>query len=647
MKKTDGRDKGGGELVRRKKDERGGKGEKGEEEKMKLAQNSEIKSGGKGEISPCHHHQQHQLGFRLRGSGWDRKAVMLLSWTVLAASLPQGGGLSTPPPISFRSRPSVYREEVGGIAVLLCKVNNLGDSIIVWKQKDRIISAGMELIRKDKRMSLLSHREGVNLQIKSLTTDDAGNYICEVENEGEPILQTNTLQILVPPRIATSHKDQNLTVRKDSSLTLTCNASGFPPPRIFWERQHQMLPSGEKRRESDRLVFASVSRSDAGTYICTANNDVGPPVTAVITCHVIYPPEIEVDKAWVHGGVGEEAVLSCLVWGSPPPSLRWYRDTMVLDRNEDRLMEQFGLRHRLVLASVKEQDFGNYSCFAENELGKSRGFIELSGNPNQPEMKSEAQGMFSDRYNLSWVVDSYSPITGYRIIYRKSQASSNPVYDVRSRWHNIVLPDISGDRGGDLHLAAGQDTRRDWDGAAQRGSYVFFALEPNTQYQVRVQARNAHGWGGFSNNFTFSTRATGDIPKELPVEVHSSGITDAGGGQGLGLVSGGGRLHGSLGYSGLFLLVVSLALIGPTYKIEASHWLREAKGACFVLPHLLRTVFFSLNQLVQFVFESSVVMAVAHLAWPSLDFLSEDVFWFRTSGLPGNKNSVLSLDLIL
>ena len=90
MKKTDGRDKGGGELVRRKKDERGGKGEQGEEEKMKLAQNSEIKSGAKGEISPCHHYHQHQLGFRLRGSGWDRIAVMLLSWTVLAASLPQG-----------------------------------------------------------------------------------------------------------------------------------------------------------------------------------------------------------------------------------------------------------------------------------------------------------------------------------------------------------------------------------------------------------------------------------------------------------------------------------------------------------------------------------------------------------------------------
>ena len=87
-------------------------------------------------------------------------------------------------------------------------------------------------------------------------------------------------------------------------------------------------------------------------------------------------PEIEVDKSWVHGGIGEEAVISCIVYGDPPPNVRWYRETMVLARNENRLMEQFGIRHRLVIARVREQDFGNYSCFAENDLGKSRGFIE-------------------------------------------------------------------------------------------------------------------------------------------------------------------------------------------------------------------------------------------------------------------------------
>lgn len=52
---------------------------------------------------------------------------------------------------------------------------------------------------------------------------------------------------------------------------------------------------------------------------------------------------------------------------------------MLLDPNEYRLMEKFGIRHTLVLRRVAEDDFGNYSCSAENSLGKSRAFIELSG----------------------------------------------------------------------------------------------------------------------------------------------------------------------------------------------------------------------------------------------------------------------------
>ena len=52
------------------------------------------------------------------------------------------------------------------------------------------------MIRKDVRMSLDEHSHGVNLEIRNLNVDDAGNYICEVENEAEPIQQSNQLQIL-------------------------------------------------------------------------------------------------------------------------------------------------------------------------------------------------------------------------------------------------------------------------------------------------------------------------------------------------------------------------------------------------------------------------------------------------------------------
>ena len=59
--------------------------------------------------------------------------------------------------------------------------------------------------------------------------------------------------------------------------------------------------------------------------------------------------------------------------------VKWYRDTMLLDANENRLMEQYGFRHSMVIRSAAKTDFGNYSCSAENSLGRSRAFIEVSG----------------------------------------------------------------------------------------------------------------------------------------------------------------------------------------------------------------------------------------------------------------------------
>ncbi|XP_023337137.1 lachesin isoform X2 [Eurytemora carolleeae] len=405
-------------------------------------------------------------------------------------------------PPTFKSGPRVYKEELGTTALLLCKVNNLGDSIIVWKQPDRIISAGMGMIRKDKRMALIGGVDGINLEIKHLNRDDAGNYICEVENSGEPVLQTNTLQVLVPPKITTQSRS-NLTVRKESSLMLSCNASGFPEPRITWQRQHQMLPSGEKILNNTFLKFEHVQRSDSGTYICTANNGVGPPVQETISVNVIYSPEIDVDKRWVHGGVGYEAVISCLVYGDPEPQVLWYRNTMLLDRNEKRLMEQYGQRHRLVITDMGLEDFGNYSCSAENELGKSRGFIQLSGEPNMAVVLSSSHGMFSDKFNLTWSVESFAPILGNRIMYRKFMSSEDPNYDTRSRWHT-VLPHND-------NSFIDNNFRHEF-------SYLYFALEPNTKYETLIQARNEHGWGKYSEMFLFSTRAADDVPKELPVE---------------------------------------------------------------------------------------------------------------------------------
>ena len=61
---------------------------------------------------------------------------------------------------------------------LLCSIFS-GSSVIVWKQTDRIISAGEVLLRKDSRMSLIKSSNGFNLQLANVTPDDRGKLKME------------------------------------------------------------------------------------------------------------------------------------------------------------------------------------------------------------------------------------------------------------------------------------------------------------------------------------------------------------------------------------------------------------------------------------------------------------------------------------
>ena len=38
-----------------------------------------------------------------------------------------------------------------------------------------------------------------------------------------------------------------------------------------------------------------------------------------------------------------------------------------------------GNRHSLVIQRMKEEDFGSYSCFATNNLGKSKAHLTITG----------------------------------------------------------------------------------------------------------------------------------------------------------------------------------------------------------------------------------------------------------------------------
>ena len=90
-------------------------------------------------------------------------------------------------------------------------------------------------------------------------------------------------------------------------------------------------------------------------------------------------PEVTPEHPVVHGGPGHSAELSCLVYADPDPEVIWFRDTMRLDPNGRRYMKSTGSRHTLFIGKVEAEDLANYSCYATNSLGRSRGYITLRG----------------------------------------------------------------------------------------------------------------------------------------------------------------------------------------------------------------------------------------------------------------------------
>ena len=61
---------------------------------------------------------------------------------------------------------------------------------------------------------------------------------------------------------------QNITVNTSAPLFLSCDASGFPEPKIRWEK------SGIKLSDTKQLNISSSNRNDAGEYVCIASNGV-------------------------------------------------------------------------------------------------------------------------------------------------------------------------------------------------------------------------------------------------------------------------------------------------------------------------------------------------------------------------------------
>ncbi|EYB86265.1 hypothetical protein Y032_0282g1277 [Ancylostoma ceylanicum] len=216
------------------------------------------------------------------------------------------------------------------------------------------------------------------LNVQNVTLSDEGAYSCRIKNDAGETRVDYKLVVLVPPSIIMLDKDKNRSVTEDSSITLSCPATGKPEPKITWQKDGEMLHPGNissviksAQMVGSEIKIARIKQHDSGRFTCEASNKAGSSEQDVLV-NVMTPPRIE--KEGIPSDIEEVAertvTISCPVHGKPTPAVTWLKAGRPLNQQQNIKTSANG--QKLYFLSLSKEDAGRYTCVAKNPAGEDK-----------------------------------------------------------------------------------------------------------------------------------------------------------------------------------------------------------------------------------------------------------------------------------
>ncbi|KAM3607072.1 uncharacterized protein V6R79_001471 [Siganus canaliculatus] len=260
------------------------------------------------------------------------------------------------PPLTFNDIPeedlfksAVQQEEL----VLSCEVSR-ADGTVQW-YKD-----GTE-IKSSKNISMQAEGTTRNLTIHSAQLSDIGAYTCRA---GDNVLMFK-VNIREPPlTIIYPKEDVHLERHVPEEIILSCELSR-PNGGVTWFKDGQKLQDSENIKLKTegpyrRLKILSSRVEDSGEYVCDTADDsiffhlsiTEPPV------RIVSPSQSQMELCQQ---TSERMVLSCEI-SRPNAVVRWYRDGLEVEENDNLILEVDGVYRRLIIPETTVKDSAEYVC---------------------------------------------------------------------------------------------------------------------------------------------------------------------------------------------------------------------------------------------------------------------------------------------
>ncbi|XP_039673497.1 obscurin-like protein 1 isoform X3 [Perca fluviatilis] len=265
------------------------------------------------------------------------------------------------PPVTFVDIPEedlfksvVEKEEF----VLSCEVSR-ADGVVQW-YKD-----GTEM-QACNNITIQAEGTTRNLTVHSAQLSDTGTYTCRA---GDNVLMYK-VNIREPPVVIIYPKeDVHLDRHVPEEIILSCELSR-PNGVVSWYKDGQKLQESEKIKLKiegpyRRLKIISSGVEDSGEYVCdTADASIffhlsitEPPV------RIVSPSQSQMELCQQ---TSERMVLSCEI-SRPNAVVRWYRDGLEVEENDNLILEVDGVYRRLIIPETTVKDSAEYVCDTADE----------------------------------------------------------------------------------------------------------------------------------------------------------------------------------------------------------------------------------------------------------------------------------------